>query len=82
MRILPLLIAVVVLCTPHAFAQMNTGDITGVVTDPSGAAVEGASVDAVNVETQRKFESLTNGSGQYRLSQLPPGLYTLTANMQ
>ena len=82
MRILSLLIAVGILCVPHAFAQMNTGDITGVVTDPSGAVVEGASVDAVNAETQRKFESLTNASGQYRLSQLPPGIYTLTANMQ
>ena len=82
MRIFSLLIAVGILCAPHAFAQMNTGDITGVVTDPAGAVVEGASVDAVNAETQRKFESLTNGSGQYRLSQLPPGIYTLTANMQ
>ena len=82
MRILPLLIAVGILCSPHAFAQMNTGDITGVVTDPADAVVEGASVNAVSTETQRKFESLTNGSGQYRLSQLPPGIYTLTANMQ
>jgi Carboxypeptidase regulatory-like domain len=64
------------------FAQMNAGDITGVVTDPAGAVVEGASVDAVNAETQRKFESLTNASGQYHVSQLPPGIYTLTANMQ
>lgn len=82
MRVFPLLIAVAILGAPHAFAQMNTGDITGVVTDPAGALVEGASVDAVNAETQRRFESLTNASGQYRLSQLPPGIYTLTANMQ
>src|SRR5580704_12678270 len=82
MRILSLLIAIGILCAPRAFAQMNTGDITGVITDPAGAVVEGASVDAVNAETQRKFESLTNASGQYRLSQLPPGIYTLTANMQ
>src|SRR3984893_2165337 len=82
MRIVSLLIAVGILCAPHAFAQMNTGDITGVVTDPAGAVVEGASIDASNAETQRKFESFTNTSGQYRLSQLPPGIYTLTANMQ
>src|ERR1700752_3622077 len=82
MRILSLLIAVGILCAPHAFAQMNTGDVTGVVTDPAGSLVEGASVDGVNPEPQRKFESLTNASGQYRLSQLPPGIYTLTANMQ
>jgi Carboxypeptidase regulatory-like domain len=82
MRIFSLLIAAGILCAPHAFAQMNTGDITGVVTDPAGAVVEGASIDALNAETQRKLESLTNASGQYRLSQLPPGIYTLTANMQ
>src|ERR1700751_4082740 len=82
MRILALLIALGILCAPRASAQMNTGDITGVFPDPASAAVEGASVNAVSTETQRKFESLTNGSGQYRLSQLPPGIYTLTANMQ
>src|SRR6201998_2070892 len=82
MRILALLIALGILCAPRASAQMNTGDITGAVTDPAGAVVEGASIDALNAETQRKFESLTNASRQYRLSQLPPGIYTLTANMQ
>jgi hypothetical protein len=77
-----LAIAIAIFCVPMASAQMNSGDITGVVSDPAGAVVEGAYVAAVNSETQRKFESFTDASGQYRLSQLPPGTYTLTVNMQ
>src|SRR5690242_1729071 len=67
---------------PWAHAQMNSGDITGVVTDPTGAVVEGASVVAVNADTQLNVRALTNGAGQYLLAQLPPGAYSLTVNMQ
>ncbi|PYU27487.1 MAG: hypothetical protein DMG32_06765 [Acidobacteria bacterium] len=67
---------------PSAFAQMNTGDITGTVSDPASAIIEGAEVDAVNAETQQKFSSTTNQLGRYLLAELPPGMYTLTANMQ
>ena len=81
-RILLLMTCVLILDVPWAFTQMNTGDIGGLVSDPSGAVVEGASVDAVNLESQRKFNSLTNAAGQYLLSQIPPGVYALTANMQ
>jgi hypothetical protein len=61
---------------------MNTGEIAGAVSDPAGALVEGASVDAVNADTQRRFSAVTNAAGQYLLSQLPPGVYSLTANVQ
>ena len=70
------------MAVPWAFGQMNTGDIAGTVSDPAGAVVESASVDAVNVDTQRRFSAVTNAAGQYLLSQLPPGVYTLTANVQ
>src|SRR2546428_13322584 len=81
-RLLLLMTCVLILDVPWAFAQMNTGDIGGLGSDPSGGVVEGASVDAVNLESQRKFNSVTNAAGQYLPSQIPPGAYTLTANLQ
>lgn len=67
---------------PCAIGQMNTGDITGTVTDPTGAAIEGAEVVAINQGTQQRLGALTNGAGQYLLTGLLPGTYELTANMQ
>jgi hypothetical protein len=75
-------IGLLLLGATFAFGQMNTGDITGTVTDPAGAVIEGASVVAVNLDTQLRFSSATNGAGQYALAQLPPGTYTLTVNVQ
>ena len=81
-RILLLLIGLLGLSATLAFAQMNTGEISGTVSDPAAAIIEGATVVAVNLGTQLKFSSVTNGSGQYLLTQLPPGEYTLTVNFQ
>ncbi len=82
LRPLLFIIGVIVLSGPWAFTQINTGDIAGTVSDPAGAIVQGASVEAVNGDTQGRFSSVTNAAGQYLLSQLPPGVYTLTANVQ
>lgn len=61
---------------------MNTGDITGTVSDPTGAVIDGAEVLAINLDTQQKFSAGTNGTGQYLLTGLLPGTYRLTANAQ
>jgi len=60
---------------------MNTGDITGRVSDPTGAIIAGAEVTAVNVDTQQTFRETTNEAGQYLLTGIPPGAYKLTASM-
>lgn len=79
-----LLLGLLLLLTPAscAFAQINTGDIAGTVTDPTGAIVEGAAVVATNQNTQQRFSAVTNGAGQYLLTGLLPGFYKLTADMQ
>ena len=56
-------------------AQSSNGQITGLVTDSSGAAVEGASVSATNNATGVAYTTTTNGSGVYVLPQLVPGPY-------
>jgi hypothetical protein len=60
-----------------SFAQMNVANISGVVTDPAGGVVSGAAVTASNTATGLKFNTVTNASGQYLLTQLAPGLYSV-----
>ena len=62
------------------FAQKITGDITGTVTDPSGAVVPGATVTAENVGTGLSRSAKTAATGDYRLVELPPGTYKVTVS--
>ena len=64
-------------CTP-LFAQKITGDISGTVTDASGAAVTGATVRAENVGTGEKQSATTSDAGFFRIPNLNPGQYRLT----
>ena len=65
------------LCVSSALGQTVTGSITGVVTDPSGAVVVGATVTAENTATGVKTTAQTNGAGIYTVRFLPIGTYTL-----
>jgi hypothetical protein len=62
---------------PVTLAQ-NTGNISGYVRDPSGAAVVGATVTAVMNEQQTTRASQTDAQGFYSFVALPPGHYTIT----
>ncbi len=64
-------------CLP-ALAQYS-GNVQGVVSDPAGAAINGASVQLRNVDTAVTAAVITTGSGNYRFNSLPPGNYVLTA---
>ena len=63
-----------------AHSQMNTGEIDGLVRDPSGAVIAGASIEAVETSTQLKYSTTTNTAGEFLLAQLPVGAYTLTVS--
>jgi hypothetical protein len=67
------------LILPPAFAQVDTGGITGFVTDPSAAAVPNAKVTATHVGTGLIRVAATSAEGAYTLTALPPGVYTLEA---
>ena len=62
------------------FAQKITGDISGTVTDPSGAAVPTPPSTAVNLGTNEKATATTNDAGFYRIFNLPPGQYRVSVN--
>jgi hypothetical protein len=54
-----------------------TASISGTVTDPSGAAIVGATVTATNVDTGIAVTQNTNGQGYYSFQSLPLGKYTI-----
>jgi len=67
------------LATPQLFAQVDRAVLEGTVTDPTGAAIVGASVLTVAVDTGIKEEQRANSRGYYRFSGLAVGRYTVTA---
>ncbi|MBI3694537.1 MAG: TonB-dependent receptor [Acidobacteria bacterium] len=58
------------------------GEITGVVTDPSGAVVSGASVTVTNPQTNFTRQVNTNTAGNYTFPGLLPGVYNVKAEIQ
>jgi hypothetical protein len=59
------------------FAQLSTASLNGVVRDPSGAVLPGASVVVRNVETGVQRTTVSNNAGNYVFLDLNPGRYTL-----
>ena len=67
-----------VLLATGTFAQSNSGNIQGTVTDPSGASLSGANVTSLNLDTGISAATVTNEAGLYSLPNLPPGRYSVT----
>ena len=76
LRFLPFFICIT-LNVFSLFAQSPDGNINGLVSDPSSAAVVGAEVLAVNDVTGVQYTTKTNSEGIYVLPSLPPGPYRL-----
>ena len=70
---------VLLLSTSLAFAQSDLGSISGFVKDPSGAVVPKAQVSVKNEATGTERRTNTNESGFYVVTNIPAGLYTITA---
>lgn len=67
------------LCLP---AQVTTGEITGTVMDPSGAAVVGATVSAVCPDTNQTRTVTSGSAGEYRLSEMASCVYKVSVSAQ
>lgn len=74
-----LALALLLACSGAVLAQEETAaTINGLVTDSAGAVVKGATVIITNDQTQQERRVLTNDDGQFVLTPLVPGTYTLT----
>lgn len=62
-------------------AQTPTGQLTGLIADPSGAVVAKANVDVMNTGTGIHWRAVTNESGYYTVPLLPPGQYSITVRV-
>lgn len=69
----------VALCAP-GFGQVPRGTVFGTITNEQGIILPGASVALNGLD--RLEPSTTNAEGRYRFLNLPPGSYTITAELQ
>ena len=68
----------IVMATPVA---AQDGTLRGTVSDDTGAALPGVTVTTSSPALLGTREAITDGTGQYRLGNLPPGTYVLTAQL-
>jgi hypothetical protein len=63
----------------RANTQTISGEVVGTIYDKSGAVIPEAAVVATDPATGVKHPTKANSSGEYRLSNLPPGVYNISA---
>jgi len=76
-----LLVLVLLLNPGVASAQLYSGSLSGVVTDPSGAVVPGADVTLTDTQKGFNYKATTNATGRYLLRPLPPTNYSLNVKV-
>ncbi|MBN9662473.1 MAG: TonB-dependent receptor [Acidobacteria bacterium] len=74
-------LAILVLSAALAYSQAVNGTLLGTITDASGATVPNAKVTITETNTGTTRSSQTNESGNYVFSDVPPGLYTVAAEL-
>jgi hypothetical protein len=72
------LVLLLVLSAAFVFAQGNTALMSGQITDPAGAAVPGAQITVINVETKAVVRTTSNERGEYALPSMPSGNYEVS----
>ena len=73
------LVAVAVLVNSAVYAQQ--GSVIGVAVDDTKAVLPGVNVTATDQEAGRQLVAVTNEKGEYRLASVPPGKYTIQAEL-
>jgi hypothetical protein len=82
LRVLAVVLAVSWMGTAALYAQVDTGSITGTITDPSGAVINGAKVTLTNQGTGASLSTTTSSDGVYKFSPVRVGTYKLQATSQ
>jgi hypothetical protein len=74
-------ILLLAVCGTTVHAQTPSGEISGLAVDASGLPVPGVRVTLVNQETNTIRDAHTNEAGVYVIPAIPPGVYTLKAEL-
>src|SRR3984893_18550183 len=80
--VVPLFLAMGILLSSHAYAQISGATLSGTVTDPSGAVVPQATMTIKNVATGITRSNTTSTAGFYSAPNLLPGVYEVKAEAQ
>src|SRR6267378_4930124 len=72
---------ILLLTSAAASAQLSTAELSGRVTDSSGAVLPGVTVTMTQTDTQATRTSVTDADGAYVLSNLPTGPYRLEVSL-
>ncbi len=75
------LLGCVLLLCGLVFAQSDRGSITGVISDPAGAVIPAAAIEARNTATGGIYQVVSTATGNYTLSELPTGPYELSVTV-
>ena len=78
-RTVTLLLACMLTGSLLAAQATSAGTVTGTVTDPTGATIEGATITITDLSTKEKRTTQTSKDGQYVLVNIPPGDYAVGA---
>jgi hypothetical protein len=81
MKRLLVLLSIFFVVSISSFAQSDRGTITGTVSDATSAVIPGASITAVNAATGTKYETISTETGNFTLTQVPPGAYQLSVEL-
>ena len=76
-----LVIPAILLLAASAALGQTTGTIEGTVTDQSGDALPGVTVEIASPNLQGVRSAVTAADGHYRFPSVPPGVYTVTADL-
>lgn len=76
------IVAIFTFSAVHAIAQTSQGTIAGTVTDPTGAAIVGATVSAKNALGSDTRTVMTGPNGEFRVEAITPSTYTVSVSKQ
>jgi hypothetical protein len=79
-NLLPLLLCLLFLSVPGLHAQTDTGRVTGIVTDPSGAVIPGTTLKLINTDTGATLTVTSGNNGNFTFSAVPRGNYRVEAS--
>jgi hypothetical protein len=82
MRTAGFLSFLILLLAGSATAQVSSASVNGVIRDPNGAVIPGATIVLTSVDTSVERTSVSNGSGAYVFLDITPGRYTVAASAQ
>ena len=74
-------VVLLLLSVPVSVLSQVSTTVRGTVTDSTGGVIPGASVTVVHETTDEATTRLTDETGNYEFTGLPPGIYTLTADV-